>query len=214
MAREILEDSMMRGLNPRETAVRIVGKINPSTGKRTGGFIGLTSGQAQSVRIAERELRSGRRYEVSKFLKRKLRDRRYDIQIRKHLREGIPLPPELIEKVITSYQNRVLKLRGDTIGRTETLASTHAAQNEGLQQTFDSGKLSPENVSRVWDATPDGRTRKTHWAVNGQSRRMGETFLVGDSVMRYPGDELGKPEERINCRCWLRVEVDYLAGLT
>lgn len=52
-----------------------------------------------------------------------------------------------------------------------------------------------------WVTIHDDRVRPSHVAVDGQARPLDGTFLVGGHALRYPGDPLAPPEERINCRC-------------
>lgn len=55
-------------------------------------------------------------------------------------------------------------------------------------------------ILKQWDATLDGRTRKTHRRLDGQIRELDEPFEIDGKKAMYPG-EFGRPEEDINCRC-------------
>ena len=52
-----------------------------------------------------------------------------------------------------------------------------------------------------WTSMKDDRVRPTHDHADGQVKRLGQTFAVGEAELRYPGDPLGPIEETINCRC-------------
>src|SRR5690606_24378463 len=54
--RSALAEGLSRGANPRTTALEIVGRVNRTTGSRTGGLIGLTSVQSRAVANARSEL--------------------------------------------------------------------------------------------------------------------------------------------------------------
>jgi len=56
-------------------------------------------------------------------------------------------------------------------------------------------------VGERWVATSDGRTRDTHIEVEGQVVPVGDTFRVGGSQLKHPGDPSGPIEEIANCRC-------------
>jgi len=62
-------------------------------------------------------------------------------------------------------------------------------------------------MQRVWVASNGERTRDTHRAADGQMVGMNDTFTVGGSELRYPGDPNGPAAEVINCRCAVVFEI-------
>ena len=208
--RENLETGMRLGNNPRTTALDVVGRIDSRSGRRAGGVIGLSDPYAKAVDKARQELTEG---DYSAYLQRSKRDQRFDAAIRKAMRNKKPLTADQIGKITGRYSDRLLKLRGDTIARTESLASLHAGQYESLKQLVESGKISANQVRRVWDATGDKRTRFNHAVADGQSVGLDEDFRIGLRSMRYPGDPRGGAEEVINCRCAVNVRIDYFANV-
>jgi hypothetical protein len=207
--RETLTELMTRGTSPRSAARQIVGSVGPG-GRRTGGIIGLDSNRASWVRNMGEELRTS----SSNYFTRKLRDRRFDSVVRRAIRTGKPLTEAEITKITARYSGRLLKMRGEAIARTELLGSLHAAQAEGLQQMVDSGQVRSENIQIEWDASNDRFTRRTHREADGQRRRQGEDFTIGGYPMAHPGDGSRAPAgEVINCRCVLRPDIDFVAGL-
>jgi hypothetical protein len=211
MVREHLVAGMAAGNNPRTVALDLVGRVGPS-GAREGGVIGLTSNQAEWVRAYAAELASDNPTDA---LRRALRDRRFDAAVRRAAKTGEPIPADLRAKMVMSYKNRALKLRADSIARTEAMGALHAAQNEAMRQAIESGAIKEEAVTYIWRATKDDRTRDSHITMDGQEVAEGEYFVTGDgNRLRYPGDPEGPPEEIINCRCWREPKVDFLAGVT
>ncbi|MDQ7776932.1 MAG: hypothetical protein Q4615_14200 [Paracoccus aminovorans] len=138
MAREMIETGLAGGQNPRQVALDIVGRMNKETGKREGGFIGLTNQQAQWAKNAEKELRNL----DSAYFQRKRRDKRFDSTIKKAIESGKPIPEADLRRIVTRYRDRLKKYRGDTIGRTEALNSMRSGQHEGFAQLVDSGQVS------------------------------------------------------------------------
>ena len=208
--RAVLADGLAKGNNPRTTALRIVGWIDPRTKRRGGGILGLTKAQTDWTIGLRDQLEQG---DYSGYLKRGLRDRRFDGPVKRALRNGTRIPVKTLEGAARSYTNRMVKLRGDTIGRTETLGALNGGRDEALKQLVDTGAVRRENIKKIWDATADARTRETHLAADGQTVSVDESFTIGGSLMEHPGDWQGPASERINCRCFMRTEIDFIGEL-
>lgn len=214
LMRSALAQGMARGVNPTTTALDIVGRIDKATGVRSGGIVGLTREQAAWVQSVNAELRSGDPAMMANYLTRKLRDKRYDAAVRRAMIEGRPLDDERIGKASTAYYNRALKLRGNFIGRTETMRALNAAQLEAYIQAAEAGGFLDSEVERFWRDASDLRVRHSHAAMDGQ-RVIGITQPFRSPTgarMMYPGDvSLGaKAEDVIACRCWAEIRLDYL----
>lgn len=211
--RAVIEGGIEAGRGPRQTALDIVGRVNKATGKREGGIVGLNAPQAKAWLKAGDELDAL----DPAYFERKLRDKRFDPMVKRAIAEGKPLSKADRERVLNRYSDRLLKHRGDMIARTETIASLNAGRAEGMQQLIDAGNVTADQVVRVWDSTgADGRTRDSHLAMEGQRRAMNEPFVTPTGYrLMQPGDSsLGAPgSETINCRCVLRFDIDFYAGL-
>lgn len=207
-SRNFLTAGMEAGNNPRTVALDLVGRLNRATGRREGGVLGLTSAQEQWIRNYEAELRDPER--LAKALARKRRDKRFDSAIRAAIKEGRALDANTVAKMVQSYRNKALKLRGDTIGRTEALASMHQASYEAMRQAIEAGQIDADLVTAKWKTAKDFRVRDTHRALDGKEVPFGETFITPrGNRLRFPGDPSAPGEERINCRCTLQYRVDY-----
>lgn len=212
--RQAMEAGMLRGDNPRTTALDIVGRINRATGRREGGIVGLTQQQASFVENARQELQEGTREALERYLQRARRDKRFDRSIMKAIREGKPVPADLQRKALARYADSLLQLRGETIARTEAMASLHAAQVEAFEQAIDTGSVARQDVRKVWVATSDGRTRDTHRALGGESVGFDDQFVSPSGArLRFPGDPEAPASEIVACRCTMRVRVDFLSNL-
>lgn len=212
--RAALEDGMKRGQNPRAVALDIVGRINPSTGRREGGIVGLTSMQEQWSRNAQAELASTDPKLLRNYLERAARDKRFDAVVRKAIETGQPIDQANAARMVQRYRDRLLRIRGETIGRTEALSSLHIGQDEGLQQIVDSGAVAESAVGSIWRTNIDGRERETHKKMNGQFQRHGHPFVSpSGATLRFPGDPNAPAAEIIQCRCWREPKIDFLKGL-
>lgn len=207
MVRERLTVGLSEGRNPRQSALDLVGRINRVTGNREGGFIGMTSQQAEWVANARNELESL----DEAYLDRQLRDRRFDRLFRRAVRTGEPVKKEQIDRMIVALQRRTVKYRGNTIARNESINALRAGQHESLVQAMEAGSVPESDMTRAWDATGDGRTRQTHMQAEGQKVTGNQPFMVGGYQMRFPGDSsMGAPaSETIKCRCIARTEIDF-----
>lgn len=208
MVRSVVAAGTQAGIGPRQQALDLIGRIG-TDGVRRGGFIGLTNQQAQWVRNAHEDLLNG----DSRYFTRALRDKRFDAAIRRAIKEGKPIPKQTIDAAITAMQARAQKYRGDTIARTEAIRGLRAGQAEGLAQAISKGDIDPQDVTKEWDSTMDGRTRDTHRVMEDQRRRLYEPFdfPLGGQAM-YPGDDsLNAPaSELIQCRCRVVYRVDFI----
>lgn len=208
--RSILEQGMAAGNGPRAVATRIAGQINPLTGKREGGLVGLTKHQMQNVTNALNELKSNDPDQLRNYLQRAMRNKQYDGYVNRAI-NGEPIPADVIRKMDNAMMNRALQVRAETIARTEAMQTLHIGQHAAYQQAIDQGLASPEEILRVWESSGDGRTRESHDEMNGQEVPWGEPFKTPSGVfLMFPGDPSGPPEEIINCRCNESIRINYL----
>lgn len=115
--------------------------------------------------------------------------------VRAQLAEGIQKGESVAE-----IAARVRDTAGVTTPKALTIARTevHAAHEAG---SFEQALYVDPHARKEWLATKDERTRPSHREAAGQSRRIGDTFMVGGTTLRFPGDPLGEAGEVINCRC-------------
>lgn len=167
--------------------------------------IGLTATQMDAVNSYRDLLEAGSK----EALNRELRDRRYDRTVTRAARDSEPLDAQQIDRMVARYQANMLASRADTIARTEGLAVIGEARQEALRQIVEQAGFDPENVRRVWVTTHDGRERKSHYDMDGQTVGLDEPFVTPDGEeLMYPGDPSASAAERINCRC--SVTTDFL----
>ena len=203
----MLQDGMIKGKNPRSVALDIVGRID-ATGKRAGGVIGLSDQQTKyAINMAD-DLEN---LNWQRYKKRRLRDRRFDSIVEKSVKDGKPLPKKTQQKIVERYETRMIKHRGDTIGRTEVLAAVNEASDEALRQIIDEG-LVPRNAAvRIWRHSFGVNEREGHILMNAQERGIDEFFMnpITGVPLKHPG--AGPPSETINCRCYIEHQIDFIA---
>lgn len=85
--------------------------------------------------------------------------------------------------------------------RAHTIAANDANilwNGQEFEDAIASGK-----TMKQWRTMKDERVRETHVAVDDEEIPIADYFVVGDSLMQYPGDPNGSPSETVNCRCAL-----------
>lgn len=208
--RTVLKNGMIAGDNPERTAIKLVGAYDRTLGRRVGGRIGIAPNQEIWVQNARRDLVNL----DANYFTRTLRDRRYDPMVRNAIATGKPLTITQVDSLTQRYVDRVVKYRGNTIARTETIEAVNRADFEATMQTIERGAAKAEDVTRIWDTSGNANVRHSHREMEGQRRALTEPFKTGDGFkMMHPGDRsLGAPvQERANCACRVRTEVDWLA---
>lgn len=208
--RSVLEQGLAAGNGPRAVATRIAGQVNPLTGQREGGLVGLTKSQMENLTRAANELTSGDPARLRNYLDRAMRDKRYDKYVREAI-DGKPIPQDILRKMDNAMMNRALQVRAETIARTEAMQALHIGQQEAYQQAINQGLVQPGEITRVWESSGDGRTRESHDEMHGQEVGWDEDFTTPSGIrLAFPGDPAGPPEEIINCRCSESIRINFL----
>lgn len=89
------------------------------------------------------------------------------------------------------------------IARTET----NRIQNAGHQEAGDQAEKMGLHILKVWVSTKDDRTRESHKSAKGMTVPNSKPFIIGNSKLMFPSDQVAAPEESINCRCTIVHEV-------
>lgn len=109
--------------------------------------------------------------------------------------ESIPKIAQRLQNVCGS--NRAVAIRN---ARTMITASQNSGRIAGFRQAENDGVI----MKKVWIATEDSRTRKSHLSINNEMQDNDKPFSNG---LMFPGDWSGRAEEVYNCRCTLGAEI-------
>ena len=101
-----------------------------------------------------------------------------------------------LEKV--AEMNRVQSVR------TARTAVT-SAQSAGKQDRYNNLAEQGCEMTKIWVATHDGRTREEHRQADGQEVPYNEPFNVGGEELMHPADYAGSPWNVYNCRCTMKT---------
>ena len=84
--------------------------------------------------------------------------------------------------------------RSKNIARTETASATNGTRKISMQES--------EGIrGREWTTAGDDNVRESHVPLDGEVIPVDGTYLVGGSVLDFPGDPDAPPEEICMCRC-------------
>lgn len=211
--RETAAQGLRDGRNPRSIALDIIGRYNSESGHREGGVVGLGTRELAWMRSAEQRLRNL----DPKYFMMKLRDERFDSIVRSSIEEGRPISESTISRLMTRYKDNALRHRGENIARTEVTDAANRSEYLATLQAVEQGQIPADAVKRIWDSTGDAVVRPSHKDLDGQTVGIDEPFISPlGSRMMHPGDRsLGaRTEDVAGCRCRVRTEVDWLAGVS
>lgn len=202
------------GQGGRRIAVDIVGRVNPLTGQREGGILGLTRQQAEYVVNYRAELQSSDPKRLRNALRRRRRDKHFDATVGRAI-DGEPMDSATVSKLVDRYKVSLLKLRGGTIARTEALTAVYAARHETFRQAVAKGRLVEDQITRTWRSASDLRVRDTHTVLNGQKvRGLTQPFVSpSGALLLYPHDPSAPEKERVSCRCDVFYRIDFTRGV-
>lgn len=139
------------------------------------------------------------------------KDTRWNIrQMNNSVLQGI-IQGESIDKIA----ERILPIIGNnekaSIRNARTMVT--GAENRGRLDRYQDLESQGVVLTKIWIATPDGRTRDWHIAIDGQEVGVNEMFIDGHgNELEYPGDPGAEPETVYNCRCSMRSSVSGIRG--
>lgn len=210
--RSYLVDAVNRGVNPRTIAREL----------RSGVGLGLTASQEATVQRYRAFLQTVHEKQSLKALgiglKRqlgydrkgrpidgieqwRLRDMRFDRLLAQANKTKKPLTKAQIEEQVNRYRERMIKLRSETIARTEMIKSGAIGSKEAWRQMVETG-IYPDGVRRFWFTAKGERTCPVCSAIqamNKEGRGLDEPFMGPD------GEMIDDPPAHPSCRCTVFV---------
>lgn len=200
MAQRVITQGLADNIGTRAVARSLTGTA--VGGKRVGGFLGLTTQQADSIISGRAKLASGDPALMREYLDLKLRDKRFDGTIKKAIAEGRAIKGAELDRIIQGHQTKALGYRGKLIARNETFTAQAAGRHEAYRQLAESPKV--EKVTKKWVHGHSVKPRPDHVAMDGETIDLDEVFVMDDGArMAHPHDPAGGAEHSLNCRCTL-----------
>lgn len=216
--RGVLIEGMKAGENPRAVARDIK------------GVVGLTDRQAKAVMNFREELetfherRTGGGYNLGAKIdrvngfqvlrpdedgspmdgitERRLRDFRFDGQLRSAMESGKPLTEAQIDKMVEAYERKFLAYRARTIARTEALRTTNMGVQDAWRQAIEEQKVQEPQVRRQWIVARDERLCEVCSPIPSMNPKRGVKFGQPFATPKGPWT---LPPIHPNCRCTVFV---------
>ena len=165
-------------------------------------IIGLTENQAKAVVNYRMQLEAGKNLSgIQPAVARRigLRDQK---MIERHF-ENKYLTAQQIDKMVERYRDSLVRLRSETIARTESFR----AMNEGRQLAWEDfvrqGVIEENNIRRFWSTARDDRVRPEHVAIP----KMNKEGVGLREPFKTPSGNVMNPPFGVNCRCVSVVRV-------
>jgi hypothetical protein len=232
-ARRVIADGFARRDGPQNIATDIAGRVNPISGRREGGIVGLSAPQVGYVESMRARLLSGDPDEMLKVIGRykdgkwvegtgmTRRDRRFDRSIMKAIRDVAagkpnPLTRERVAEMTAKYADRLLARRAEDIARTETAQAVEMARAEAARQALDKAGLPADALTKTWYHSGGvDHARAQHLAMHEKAVRGIDTpFILPDgTAMLYPHDPAGGARHNVSCRCRGDQDIEWAYGL-
>lgn len=225
-----INDTTKEAIRDKLTAGMIAGQNPITVAREVKGAIGLTSRQAQAVKNYRKELeafhtrssakgfnlggkisrRNGRQvYALGEdglpadgILERRLRDFRFDGQLKRAMATGKPIPPAQIDKMVAAYERKYMRYRAETIARTEALRTTNFGVQDAWRQAIERGKVAEPLVRRRWIVGKDERTCEVCAPIPKMNHPRGVPF---DQPFKTPKGMVMLPPVHPNCRCTIFI---------
>ncbi|HEY6965883.1 MAG TPA: phage minor head protein [Burkholderiales bacterium] len=135
---------------------------------------------------------------------RRLRDFRFDGQLKQALDSGKALTQAQIDKMVDAYARKYRQFRAQMIARTESIRATNVGVQDAWRQAIEAGKVPETLVRRRWLVSPDERTCDVCDSIPGMNPDRGVGFA---EPFATPNGPLFLPPAHPNCRCTVFLRV-------
>jgi hypothetical protein len=136
---------------------------------------------------------------------RRLRDQRHDGQLKRAIESRKPIKPEVIDRMVDRYQERMIKARAQTIARSESLRATNVGIHEAWRQAIEERKVDGNLVRKRWVLAKDERTCRICTGIFKAQPKRG--IPLDASFANPNGLPLKGPIAHPNCRCTTFVQL-------
>lgn len=178
-----VSESIITGRNPKQTA------------RDFRSSIGLTVNQEKTVQRFKTALEKGDAAYINSLT-----------TPNKSVKEAIESAAELsqsrIDSMVEQQRAKYVKLRSETIARTESLTALSVGQNQAIRTGLLTGAVANELLKR-WLYRVDGRARDAHISTGNNNGwiPISQAYVTPLGPLMFPRDPAGTAANVINCRC-------------
>lgn len=222
--REGVRQYLVTGMNQGKSPIAMAREVK--------GIVGLTNRQAQAVANFRKELetfhtkRSAKAWNLGGKIDRvnnrqvfkptedgtpadgidarRLRDFRFDGQLKAAIESKKPLTKAQIDKMVAGYERKYRRYRSETIARTEALRATNAGVQDAWRQAIEGGKVVEAQVRRQWIVSRDERLCEICAPIPRMNPKIGVT--MGQPFATPKGPTM-LPPMHPSCRCTVFIRV-------
>lgn len=113
-----------------------------------------------------------------------------------------PLGSRDVERMTSAYRRNQLALAASSFGLLWAHAAVEGGAQDVFQQAAEDGEIDPAGALGRWRTRGDEKVRRSHSAMHGQVRPVGQAFVSGDgNLLRFPGDPRAPRSDTAGCRC-------------
>ncbi len=212
VVQDVLNEGVILGKTIDERMEELVGRLNPTTGNREGGVIGMNERDARLLQSIDNGFRTGNTARIDSYFDLKSRDVGLDTRIRNALADSGRVSDGLRREIRKRTAVRLLAKRGLTFARAEIYNGIQAGRIAAYDRIVEMGIVEEDSQVKVWEAFIDNNTRPSHVALDGTEVPLDGvfTFTGGDRMSQPRDGSLGASVANIvNCRCYVRITFRY-----
>lgn len=125
----------------------------------------------------------------------------------------VPYKDDLADKTVNlEIANKTWRERADdvletgTVDELERIIDTETTRDYNTGVTDAGEESGIPGIMKRWNTMLDERVRDQHMELEGQTVGIDDLFYIGDDSAYAPGG-FSLPENNINCRCWITLQI-------
>lgn len=206
---EVARDVILEGIREGHGSAKVARELIGRGRARDGARIGLTLEQSRAVDNTRKNLQEL----DGNYFKRAWRDKRYDAQVRRAIKDGKPLSASQIDTITGRYAERAERYRARLIAQQESRRSIQGGQDQAYRQLMDRPNVESVTKKWQWNLGAQQDPREDHQEMSGTILRNDEPFVFPDGArLMYPNDPAAPVKHTMWCHCTVFRRVNVRAA--